>query len=65
MDKVATIINELEKRIEFVTDYQGHHEIITGLQIALAIAKKVNRDWDYFFVYSRHTYWCLDTQYAN
>ena len=44
MDKVATIINEIEKRIEFVTDGQGHHEIITGLQIALAIAKKVNRD---------------------
>jgi predicted DCC family thiol-disulfide oxidoreductase YuxK len=44
-DEIQRIIqDEITKRIEFVTAYQGHHEIITGLQIALAIAKKVNRD---------------------
>jgi hypothetical protein len=33
------ILQELDKRIEFITDGQGHHEIIVGLDIARAIVK--------------------------
>ena len=34
-------IKEINKRIEFIADGQGHHEIITGLEIARAIVKKM------------------------
>jgi hypothetical protein len=40
-ESLSHALEELERRVEGMTEGGGHHEIITGLNIAIAIVKEL------------------------